>query len=239
MEPNYLTLIVETFEKIQTTPNLTFELRKQTMQDLIIGEQLRFEKTEQVSDNTFMNGCNEAINTLTSFIDDRIKSEKYKNDENSIFHILGKSLKNPPTSNQSVNYDTLAINVSSIVPNAKNTICFNDIKFIQSVFKNFGINTSKDQELQDLPDTTLVQKIIYLNELGIIDLLRKEPSFATSVNNLATVISAITGVKTSTVQPVLNALINNANYSKNYPYNSDSTVIKVKNHLINLGVKPK
>ncbi|MEZ7500741.1 hypothetical protein QO200_18655 [Flavobacterium sp. Arc3] len=238
MEPNYLQLIVKAFENAKTT-ELTFELRERQILATIQREQLRFEKTKQIAENTFITGCAKAVDVLTKFVDDKLKSEKYKNSENSLFHILGTSVKSSLTIGQSFNYETLAVNILSIVPTAKSTVCFNDIKFIQSVFKNIGVSISKEQEDQDLSETSLVQKIIYLNELGIIDLLRKEPSFATSINNLATVISAITGVKKTTVQPVLNSLINKASYSKNYPYNTQSTVDKVKSQLINLGVRSK
>jgi hypothetical protein len=116
--------------------------------------------------------------------------------------------------------------------------------------KHFNLMVENDILLQlkptpeILPETDLslsnaVQKIIYLNELGIIDLLRKEPCFATSVNNLAKVITAITGEKHNTIQPYLNVLINKTGQENNNPYKTESTVEKVKNHLLYLGVKPK
>ncbi|WP_394776759.1 hypothetical protein [Flavobacterium sp.] len=80
-----------------------------------------------------------------------------------------------------------------------------------------------------------VQKIIYLNELGIIDLLRKEHCFATSVNNLAKLISTITDEKPTTIQPYLNALLNQTEAHNKNPYGSISTVEKVKMQLANLG----
>jgi hypothetical protein len=237
LEPNYLKLIVENFEKTKKIES-AIELQEKQIQEAIISEQLRFEKTKQISENTFLNGCNRAVDILTKFVDKEIKSEKYKNSQNSIFRILGETIENTPAVNQTVNYETFAVSILSLVPSAKETLCFNDIKFLQSTIKKIGIDTSKEPEPLDLSDNSVVQKIIYLNELGIIDLLRKEPSFATSVNNLATVISAITGAKAQTVQPVLNALINKTN-GKNDPYNTISTVDKVKNHLINLGITPK
>ena len=91
----------------------------------------------------------------------------------------------------------------------------------------------------DLSSSNAVQKIIYLNELGIIDLLKKQPCFATSVNNLTNVITAITGEKHTTIQPYLNVLINRSGHENNNPYKTISTVEKVKNQLLHLGVKPK
>lgn len=91
----------------------------------------------------------------------------------------------------------------------------------------------------DLSNSNAVQKIIYLNELGIIELLRKEPCFALSVNNLTNVITAITGEKNTTIQPYLNALLNKTGAENNNPYKTVETVKKVKSQLINLGIKPK
>lgn len=99
--------------------------------------------------------------------------------------------------------------------------------------------TIKNVQDIDLSNSNAVQKIIYLKELGIIDLLRKEPCFALSVNNLANVITAITGEKNTTIQPYLNVLINSTGHENNNPYKTTSTVEKVKNQLINLGVNPK
>lgn len=101
------------------------------------------------------------------------------------------------------------------------------------------VSTSSSIESEiDLSDSNAVQKMIYLNELGIIELLRKEPCFASSVNNLANVITAITGEKHSTIQPYLNALLSKTDAENKHPYYTKSTVEKIKNQLINLGVKP-
>lgn len=87
----------------------------------------------------------------------------------------------------------------------------------------------------DLSESNAVQKIIYLNELGIIDLLRKEPCFKLSVNNLANIITAITGENLTTIQPYLNAMINNTGAENTNPYKTKSTIEKVKTQLIRLG----
>ncbi|SHF89775.1 hypothetical protein SAMN05443549_101747 [Flavobacterium fluvii] len=67
-------------------------------------------------------------------------------------------------------------------------------------------------------------------------MLQKEPCFMSSVNNLATVLSAITGEKVGTLQPILNPMLNKSNAQKNNPYKSTSTVDKVKAQLTNFGV---
>ncbi|MFY0483236.1 hypothetical protein ACI6PS_11580 [Flavobacterium sp. PLA-1-15] len=98
---------------------------------------------------------------------------------------------------------------------------------------------SQEPEAFDLSSTSCVSKLIYLNELGIIEQLRKQPCFGNTTNNLASVISAITGENSKTIQSALNALLNPNTSQKNNPYNTSSTVEKVKNQLIQFGAKPK
>jgi hypothetical protein len=96
-----------------------------------------------------------------------------------------------------------------------------------------------EPESLDLSDSSAVEKIIYLNELGIIDFLRTKPEFVGSTNLMATFLSAITGEKVLTLQPSLNRLINNDTADKNHPYRTQKTVNKVRQTLIDKNVKPK
>lgn len=94
-------------------------------------------------------------------------------------------------------------------------------------------------EMLDLSDTSAVKKIIYLNELGIIDFLKSKPEFILSTNLMATLLSAITGVKASTLQPSLNKLINDDIDDPRHPYRTQSTVKEVRQTLIDKNIKPK
>jgi hypothetical protein len=94
-------------------------------------------------------------------------------------------------------------------------------------------------ELLDLSDTSSVKKIIYLNELGIIDFLKSKPEFILSTNLMATFLSAITGVKTSTLQPSLHKLISDDTDDRRHPYRTQSTVNEVRQTLIDKNIKPK
>ena len=91
----------------------------------------------------------------------------------------------------------------------------------------------------DLSDTSAVEKIIYLNELGIIDFLKTKPEFIGSTNLMATILSAITDVKASTLQTSLNRLNNNDTDDKNHPYRTKTTVERVRQTLIDKNIKPK
>ena len=86
-----------------------------------------------------------------------------------------------------------------------------------------------------MSDTSAVEKIIYLNELGIIDFLRTKAKAGISNGGLASVLSGITGVKPETIKPSLNRLSNNDIADKNHPYSTQKTVDKIKVFLTKLG----
>lgn len=92
----------------------------------------------------------------------------------------------------------------------------------------------------DLSDTNRKEKVIYLNELGIISYLKDHFHRANLSNNqLAGLLSAITGVKQDTLQSYINPLLNKDNkiVQSNNPYtnqeNVDSirTILKTDFHL--------
>jgi hypothetical protein len=92
-----------------------------------------------------------------------------------------------------------------------------------------------EPEAVDLSNTRAVDKILYLHKLGIIDFLRGQQPFNTSVNSLATIFSAITGEKSGTLQPMLNPMLSKKVDDSNNPLNSKKAVERVKNQLINIG----
>ena len=100
-------------------------------------------------------------------------------------------------------------------------------------------NSEVDVELLDLSDTSLIEKVVYLEKLGIIEFLRGQRPFSTSANSVANVFSAITGAKPTSLQPIINPLINKDYYNKNYPLNSKKTVMSVENKLMSLGYEIK
>lgn len=97
-------------------------------------------------------------------------------------------------------------------------------------------NSEVDLPLLDLSNTSAQAKLIYLNELGIIDFLREKKPFKTSVNKLATVLSAITDERASTLQPALNSMLSTyTNAPEKSPYHSKKTAPKIQKHLIEIG----
>lgn len=100
-------------------------------------------------------------------------------------------------------------------------------------------NAENSPELSlDLSDTKGTEKIIYLEKLGILNYLKELEPFRSSTNSLATVISAITGIPQTTVQPYLNPISNPTIDQKNNPLNSIKKVEKIEYTLNKLGFKP-
>jgi len=101
-------------------------------------------------------------------------------------------------------------------------------------------NENKDEGIEiDLSDTKATEKIIYLKELGILDILRNKQPFNISTNSLASVLSAITGENNTTIQSYINPIMNDKTEQKNNPYNKTKTVNKVKAQLIHIGFQLK
>jgi hypothetical protein len=98
-------------------------------------------------------------------------------------------------------------------------------------------NDSEEIDLVDYDNETLVSKILFLHQTGIIDELRKKEPFNTSINSLANLISALTGGKTSSIQPMLNAMLSNNVNERNNPLNSIKTLNIVKKKLADIGYK--
>jgi hypothetical protein len=111
--------------------------------------------------------------------------------------------------------------------------------FLKERLEELNKPQQPEPEPLDLSDSSAVEKIIYLNELGIIDFLRTKPAFIGSTNLMATFLSAITGEKSKTLQTSLNRLINNDTDDKNHPYKTQKTVNKVRQTLINNNIKTK
>ena len=100
-------------------------------------------------------------------------------------------------------------------------------------------NTEKEEEeLIDYSENSFSSKVIFLEKLGVIEYLKNKTPFNTSVNSLANALSGVTGVKATTLQPMLNAMISKGVSDKNNPLKSIKTVNVVINKLTNIGYKP-
>ncbi|MGG5508109.1 MULTISPECIES: hypothetical protein [unclassified Myroides] len=97
--------------------------------------------------------------------------------------------------------------------------------------------SSNETELIDLSDTNLSQKIIYLELLGVIEFVRSKYKYGVSNNQIASVLSAITGEKPQSIQSALNPINNREVSQKNNPFSNEKSVEKIRLKLIELGVE--
>lgn len=111
-------------------------------------------------------------------------------------------------------------------------------------FKKSEINDNKPNnidlfELVDLNESNITEKIIVLSRLGVLDFLRGQEPFNLSINSLANAISAFTGGNSRTIQSMINPMFSKNVDTKNNPFNTNKTVDKVDQKLIDLGFKLK
>ena len=97
------------------------------------------------------------------------------------------------------------------------------------------LEVKKQDSLSDYSNSKLTEKIIALNEAGILDFLRNKEPFNLSVNSLAEFLSLCLGEKTTSIQSYINPIINKSDPSKS-PYNTEKTVKVVKQKLIKIGL---
>ena len=86
----------------------------------------------------------------------------------------------------------------------------------------------------DLSDNNAKEKLIFMNELGVIEYLRANYRKANLSNNkLAQLLSSFTGVKPATMQSYLNPILNSEERidQHNNPYNNTERVNKIRSIL--------
>jgi hypothetical protein len=91
------------------------------------------------------------------------------------------------------------------------------------------------EELLEEYNAPIVKRIIYLEKLGILEFLRKSSPFSTSVNMMANILGSIIDAKPSSIQPLLNPLLNGDVDNKNNPLLSKKNVLSVETYLTNIG----
>lgn len=87
----------------------------------------------------------------------------------------------------------------------------------------------------DLSNSNYKERVIYLNELGVIQHIRTHFKKANlSHNQLASLLSAITGVKQGTMQSYINPLLNEGNkiVQSGNPYRNQKNVDKIRTILM-------
>ncbi|WP_124020646.1 hypothetical protein [Flavobacterium aquariorum] len=92
-----------------------------------------------------------------------------------------------------------------------------------------------EEEIVETGSISIAMKVIYLERLGIIELLKNKKPFNTSRNSMAKVLSRIIGAKVVSVQPLLNSILSKDTDSRHNPLNSEKNVEIVDDQLINIG----
>lgn len=116
------------------------------------------------------------------------------------------------------------------------------IDFLEFKLSEINMKSSENidkVELVDFSELGITEKVIFLSRLGVLDFLKKIEPFSTSNNSLASVVSAFTGGKTSTIQPMINPMFSKQVDDSKNPMNSKKTVLKVDQKLISIGFKIK
>jgi hypothetical protein len=193
------------------------------------------EKKYQIIKEAF---SNETLLNLNTIIDNLYEGLTFEEKNNFLIHLEFEFLHNIKNDIKS---SKAKIGIFKFSGHYEEVVSFDNKKQQHYKFllkwvkekKAEGITNESSQI--DLSDTTATEKIIYLQKLGVIDFLRKQQPFNTSVNSLATILSAITGEKSVTLQPMLNPMLSKKVVDKNNPMNSTKTVEKVESQLINIG----
>lgn len=92
--------------------------------------------------------------------------------------------------------------------------------------------------LMDFSNAKGTEKIVMLQQLGILDFLKTQQPFIQSTNKLAEVLSGITGENATTIQSYINPMNDARNDQKNNPMAKPKLVSKVNQTLINIGYIP-
>lgn len=127
--------------------------------------------------------------------------------------------------------------LAQYIANARLFIKLNNLeKEIKEKISENNIADNQDEHL-DYADKSLIKRIVFLYELGVLDYLQnkmlKELN-GFSACKLAEIVSTFSGIKYSTGQTYLNPIYSNDKNQKNYPLTKDSTE-DIKNKLMKIG----
>lgn len=165
---------------------------------------------------------------LQKYIAKEVSKDLKKNKKVKIKALIGQKGKPQP----------FQIDYSSL----NSPIEFERLIFLQNflIDKIFDIKSKKkiDEKLVDLSNSKGTEKIIMLKLLGVLEFLEKKEPFNMSKNMLASALSGITGIKSSTIQSYINPMYSPKAIQKNNPLTTESTVEKVKQKLSKIGFIP-
>jgi hypothetical protein len=102
--------------------------------------------------------------------------------------------------------------------------------------KDFSVININEDTNADLSDSKATEKIIYLRLIGFFKHIKeREPSL--NDNQIATLVSGITGEKYDTIKSYLYPILSTGVSQRNNPFSREKKVAIIKNKLIDLGLK--
>lgn len=93
-----------------------------------------------------------------------------------------------------------------------------------------------NEPIIDLSDSNAKDKIRYLGLIGFFEFIKKREPYL-NTNQIASLLSAITGCNQKTIQPYINPILSTEVLQDNNPLKNNKKVIKIRKQLINIGLK--
>lgn len=227
----FLPFITLTVFDVQSFKNLLQEYKNSFIESYGTFD---FEIFEREQLNIFISQLNDFLDCLQ-----KGKAVTYDKQENTFFHSFKLSID--------VITNTLLVTNLNLI---ETEIYFKELlKCVNIFIKTNNENTEtpptiaenkqtimeQEHDTYEIDFETIADKILSLYELGVIDKLQEHRSFLASPNRLAGYLASIIGKKQISVQPILNALLNNHTTNKNYP-KTDKRLKKIHDKLINFGI---
>lgn len=112
----------------------------------------------------------------------------------------------------------------------------NSVKLILENKKSNIINFEEEQDdFGNIKTHKAPVKVLFLNELGIIDLLSKHPTSIKNTNAMCKAIGHAVGEREDTLYRYIAPLLKNDKNDERHPYHNNKNVEKVKNTLNHIG----
>ena len=211
-------------------------------QTKIIDESFRNEYDSLIATNTYFYGCPFAI--YKDNYNERLQKFNNVFEDNDEYGFLESELNSEGITN---------FNYFKLNPQTKYNIeqsLRKRLIFIKQKFNNLSFNlvlsedkltyalndSKKTTEVEiDHEDSSIKERIVILNEIGIIDFLRSKEGVSVNANMISNLLSIVLKEKKVSIQPGINAIISNLEENNNYPLRNKELLKKVKSKLIQIG----
>jgi len=100
---------------------------------------------------------------------------------------------------------------------------------------NIIISNEEQEDFGHIKTHKAPVKVLFLNELGVIDLLSKNQNFSTNTNAMCKAIGNAIGERADTLGRIIRPLLANEKNDPRHPYINEKNVDFVKNTLNNIG----